>query len=111
LDKKEMRHWEITPIELKARLDSGETLQVVDVREPEEIAIASLGGKSIPLSELVMRYQELNPEIDTILVCHHGIRSAQATMLLAQLGFKNVANLSGGIDRWSIEVDASVKRY
>jgi rhodanese-related sulfurtransferase len=102
---------EISPKELKARLDKGDSLQLVDVRSAEEYAIARLGGTLIPLTELVMRYHELDPEKETVLICHHGIRSAQATLLLNQLGFEQVKNLSGGIDRWSIEIDPSVPRY
>jgi rhodanese-related sulfurtransferase len=102
---------EITPLALKARLEKGDPLQLVDVREPEEIEIASLGALSIPLSDLLMRHQELDPAKETVLVCHHGVRSAQATLLLSQLGFEKVTNLRGGIDRWSVEVDASVPRY
>ncbi len=104
-------NWEITPKELKARLDKGDSLQLVDVRSEEEFAIANLGGKLIPLGELVMRYTELDPEAETVLICHHGMRSSQATLLLSQLGFENLKNLSGGIERWSLEVDPNVKRY
>ncbi len=103
--------WEINPRDLKARLDSGEPLQVVDVRTAEELQIASLGAIHIPLSELIMRHGELDPARETVLLCHHGVRSAQATLLLNQLGFENVKNLSGGIDRWSLEVDSKIPRY
>ncbi len=103
--------WEITPRELKERLDQGDALQVVDVRDAEELKIASLGAIHIPLTDLVMRYRELDPERETVLVCHHGIRSAQATLLLSQLGFDKVKNLSGGIDRWSTDVDPLVPKY
>lgn len=103
--------WEITPQQLKERLDSGESLQLVDVREAEEVALANIGALHIPLSDLLMRHQELDPERETILICHHGIRSAQATLLLSQLGFSKVLNLQGGIDRWSTEVDPTVARY
>lgn len=103
--------WEITPKELKARLDRGDSLQLVDVRDAEELRIASLGAIHIPLTDLVMRYRELDPDRETVLVCHHGIRSAQATLLLSQLGFEKVKNLRGGIDRWSTEVDPTVPKY
>ncbi len=102
---------DITPVELKARLDQGDKLQLVDVREPEEIAVASLGALCIPLSDLLMRHHELESASETVLVCHHGVRSAQATLLLQQLGFEKVINLRGGIDRWTLEVDPSVPRY
>ena len=103
--------WEITPKELSERLGKGDKLQLVDVRTAEELAIASLGAIHIPLSDLVMRYRELDPDKETVLICHHGVRSAQATMLLAQLCFEKVHNLKVGIDRWSTEVDPNVPRY
>ena len=103
--------WEITPAELRARLDKGDDLQLVDVREAEELKIATLGALHIPLTDLVMRHTELDPDKETVLICHHGIRSAQATMLLSQLGFEKAKNLKGGIDRWSQEVDPAVPRY
>lgn len=103
--------WEITPKELKSRLEKGDSLQLVDVRSDDEWAIANLGGTLIPLTDLVMRYTELDPAAETVVICHHGVRSAQATLLLNQLGFEKVKNLSGGIDRWSSEVDPSVPKY
>lgn len=103
--------WEITPRELKQRLEKGDALQIVDVRDAEELKIARLDAIHIPLTDLVMRYRELDPDRETVLVCHHGIRSAQATLLLSQLGFEKVKNLKGGIDRWSTDVDPSVPKY
>jgi rhodanese-related sulfurtransferase len=103
--------WEITPVELRTRLDQGDALVLVDVREAEELQIAQMGAIHIPLTDLVMRQSELDPEKETVLICHHGIRSAQAGVLLMQLGFEKVKNLKGGIDRWSLEVDSKVPRY
>lgn len=103
--------WEVTPLELKARLDKGDAIQIVDVRDTEEVQIANIGAIHIPLSDLVMRCRELDPNLETVIICHHGIRSAQATVLLNQLGFEKVQNLRGGIDRWSQEVDPKVARY
>ncbi|MBY0370956.1 rhodanese [bacterium] len=103
--------WEITVQELKQKFDTGEKFQLIDVRTPEEFQTANLGGLLLPLSELVMRHQELDPEAETVVLCHHGIRSAQAAVLLSQLGFTNVLSVRGGIDRWSAEIDPQIPTY
>jgi rhodanese-related sulfurtransferase len=103
---------EILPQELDERLKRGERPVIVDVREPEEIAIASFPGAThIPMGEIPSRVTELDPDRETVVVCHHGIRSAQVAMYLARLGFERVSNLSGGIDLWSATVDRAVPRY
>ena len=103
---------EITPVNLKQRLDAGEPLRVIDVREPEEVLLAPFpDAVHIPMGDVPARLHELDPEVELIIVCHHGIRSAQVAMYLAHNGFENVANLSGGIDQWSLTVDASTPRY
>jgi rhodanese-related sulfurtransferase len=102
----------LTPAELKKRLDAGEPLVLLDVREPKEIAIACIAeAVSIPLGELPARTHELDPERTTVCICHHGIRSAHAVQALMRVGFPRALNLSGGIDRWSRDVDPSVPRY
>jgi rhodanese-related sulfurtransferase len=102
---------EIDPIELKARIEKGERPLIVDVREPWEIATASLAGTlNIPMGDIPSRLTELDPDRETIVMCHHGVRSAQVAMYLARNGFERVLNLAGGIDSWS-EVDPSVPRY
>jgi len=101
----------MTPQELKTRMDQGDRLLILDVREPSEFAIVNLGGVLIPLGELPMRHQELDPEREIVVLCHHGIRSAQATAYLQNLGFKKVKNLSGGIDRWTNQIDPTLPRY
>jgi rhodanese-related sulfurtransferase len=103
---------EILPQELNARLKRGERPQILDVREPEEIAIAAFPDAThIPMGEIPARVNELDPHRETVVVCHHGIRSAQVAMYLARLGFERVSNLSGGIDSWSATVDSAVPRY
>jgi rhodanese-related sulfurtransferase len=103
---------EILPEELSERLKRGERPLVLDVREPEEIAIASFPGAThIPMGDIPSRLTELDPDQETVVVCHHGIRSAQVAMYLARLGFERVSNLSGGIDLWSATVDPAVPRY
>ena len=103
---------EVLPQELRARLERGARPVILDVREPEEIAIASFPGAThIPMGEIPSRITELDPGRETIVVCHHGIRSAQVAMYLTRLGFERVSNLSGGIDLWSATVDPAVPRY
>ena len=65
----------------------------------------------MPLSELTQRYQELDPEKNWAVLCHHGMRSSQAVAFLRSLGFKNVQNISGGIEAWSVQIDSKVARY
>jgi rhodanese-related sulfurtransferase len=103
---------EIEPSQLQARRDRGESPSVLDVREPEEIAIAPFPGAThIPMGDIPARITELDPDAEWIVVCHHGVRSAQVAAYLARAGFARVINLSGGIDAWSEEVDAAVPRY
>jgi rhodanese-related sulfurtransferase len=103
---------EISPRELKARFDTGEAPVVLDVREPEELALAPFPrAVHIPMGEVPGRLSELDPEQEVVVVCHHGIRSAQVAGYLSSVGFGRVLNLSGGIDAWSVSVDPSVRRY
>jgi rhodanese-related sulfurtransferase len=103
---------EIEPLELKARLDRGERIEVLDVREQEEIAVASFPGAThIPMGDVPSRLTELDPDAHWVVVCHHGIRSAQVAMYLAHMGFERVANLAGGIDAWSLNADPRIPRY
>jgi len=103
---------EIGPAELKARLERGDGVMIVDVREGEEVAIARFpGARHIPMGDIPSRLAELDPDRETVIVCHHGIRSAQVAMYLARMGFERVLNLSGGIDAWSVEADPSTPRY
>ena len=103
----------ITPAELKARLDQGEKVRVVDVREPDEWAIARLpGAELIPLGQFQQRaVSELSPDETLVLYCHHGMRSARAQDYLKSQGYANVLNLVGGIDAWALQVDPAMKRY
>ena len=102
---------EIDPIELKRRLSKGDKPFILDVREPWEIATASIAGTlNIPMGDIPSRLAELDRDRETIVMCHHGVRSAQVAMYLARSGFEHVLNLAGGIDAWS-EIDPSVPRY
>jgi rhodanese-related sulfurtransferase len=103
---------EIEPTELKERLARGERLTILDVREPEEIAIAAFPGAiHVPMGDVPSRLTELDPEAQWVVVCHHGIRSAQVAMYLVRMGFERVSNLNGGIDAWSLTADPSTPRY
>jgi rhodanese-related sulfurtransferase len=102
----------IDPVTLKARLDRGEIVLILDVREPFEIALAPFPGAThIPMGDIPSRLTELDPDRETVVVCHHGVRSAQVAMYLAQMGFEHLLNLSGGIDAWSEDADPSTPRY
>ena len=102
----------ITPKELKARLDQGEQLVLLDVREPWENAIAKLDNSLlIPLGTLPQSLSKLDKGTEIIAYCHHGMRSGDATGFLLQQGFSNVKNLIGGIDAWSLQIDGKVPRY
>ena len=103
---------DITPRELKERLDRGEPIVVVDVREPQEYQINRIAGsKLIPLGELPQRYEELDQNAAIVCQCKSGTRSAKATGFLRSIGFKNVRNLSGGILGWIDQVDPSQPKY
>jgi len=102
---------EITPRELKARLDRGEDLFILDVREPHEYQICNLQGHLIPLGELPRRVHELDSSREIVAHCRSGKRSAEAVDFLRKAGFRKIVNLKGGILAWSDEVDASVPKY
>jgi adenylyltransferase/sulfurtransferase len=102
----------ITPKELKSRLDKGDKLVLLDVREQWEYNLAKLQGSTlVPLATLPQSLGTLNRDSEIIAICHHGMRSADATNFLLQQGFPNVKNLVGGIDAWSLQVDGTVPRY
>jgi adenylyltransferase/sulfurtransferase len=103
---------EITAPELKRRLDRGEPLRIIDVREPNEYQINRIGGSQlIPLGELPRRYAELDPDEQFVMQCKSGARSARAADFLRSVGFKHVLNLKGGILDWIDKVDPSQPKY
>jgi len=102
---------ELTPRELKEKLDRGEDIFILDVREPHEYQICNLHGHLIPLGELPRRVHELDSAREIVAHCKSGKRSAQAVDFLRQAGFRKVYNLRGGILSWSTEVDPCVPRY
>ncbi len=105
--------FEITPEELKKKLDSGEKIVVLDVREPWEIQTARLANSTnIPMGDIPAKvHQQLDPEEHIVVMCHHGVRSANVTAWLLQQGFEKVQSLQGGIDRWSRLIDPKVPTY
>ena len=102
---------EISPAELKSLL-AAEAPVLLDVREPWEFETAQLPASlNIPMAQLPQRVAEVDKARTVVVICHHGMRSAQAASFLARKGVKDVRNLAGGIDAWSQEVDATVPRY
>jgi rhodanese-related sulfurtransferase len=103
---------EISVAELKRRRDANEPLVLLDVREPDEIATASVDGALlIPMGEVPARASELPADVPIVVMCHAGGRSARVTGYLNANGFPNAVNLAGGIDEWSMAIDPSVPRY
>ena len=102
---------EITAKELKARLDRGDDLFILDVREPHEYQICNLKGKLIPLGELPRRVSELDSSREMVVHCRSGKRSADAIQFLQKAGFKKLLNLKGGVLAWADEVDPSMPKY
>jgi molybdopterin/thiamine biosynthesis adenylyltransferase/rhodanese-related sulfurtransferase len=103
--------FEITVEELKARLDQKSDIYILDVREPHEYEIVNLGGHLIPLNDLARRVNELDSSREIVVHCATGIRSAKAVRFLADMGFKKVKNLVGGIDAWAEKIDPTLLRY
>jgi rhodanese-related sulfurtransferase len=106
---------EITPREVRQRLDAGEALRLIDVREPAEFALTRIeGAELIPMGTVPSRLQHLGTladEATVIVFCHHGVRSLNVTYWLREQGVAECQSMAGGIERWSEEVDASVPRY
>jgi adenylyltransferase/sulfurtransferase len=109
---------EITVEELKARLDRGDDILILDVRETREYEVVNIGAYLIPLSELPKRIDELSdgplhgdPSKEIVVHCKSGHRSQVAAEFLRKNGFKRVKNLIGGIDAWSARIDPSLRRY
>lgn len=100
------------PAELAAHLQTGHTPLLLDVREPWEWGVCRVpGAVLIPMGELPARAEELNKAAETVVICHHGVRSYHAARYLETIGFDNVVNLSGGVAAWADEVDPAMPRY
>jgi sulfur-carrier protein adenylyltransferase/sulfurtransferase len=106
--------WEITPAQLKDKLDRGERVTIIDVREPHEWQIANLenyGSRLIPVGQFAERINELNAEDEIVVHCKMGGRSAKAYDVLKKAGFKQIKNLKGGILAWADQVDRTMPKY
>ncbi len=102
---------EIQAEDLKYRLDHGDNLFLLDVRDEYEFEISNIGGHLIPLPELSKRLNELNASEEIVALCKMGPRGVKAVELLQKQGFKKVSNLRGGIHAWSDRVDHNVPKY
>jgi rhodanese-related sulfurtransferase len=103
---------EITPQDLKARLDKPGAPLLLDVRQDWETQLCRLpNAVHIPIEEIEMRAEELNRDDDIVVYCHQGVRSAAVAEFLRSLGFKSVRNLSGGLDLWARTVEPGMRRY
>ncbi len=101
----------VTPRELKEKLDRGEEPILLDVREPWEFSLARIeGSRLLPMAEIFDHLPDLDPHAETVVICHHGARSAYVTRILDRSGFESAYNLEGGLDGYA-SVDASVPRY
>jgi adenylyltransferase/sulfurtransferase len=106
------KEFEITPAELKAKMDRHEPFVLIDVREPEEYAICRIpGSRLIPRATLPERLHELSTADELVVHCKSGVRSGLAVEFLKQAGYRKVKNLVGGILRWSDDVDPTVPKY
>ena len=103
---------ELPPRDLAARLQQRDDVDLIDVREPHEWRIGRIDGAQLmPLGGIYAWAATLDPNREVVLYCHHGQRSRAAADFLCAQGFTRVSNLTGGIDRWSAEVDPSVPKY
>ena len=106
---------EISPQEVRQRLDAGEKLHLIDVREPHEFALAKIPGATlVPMRSVPGELQDLEAragEAPLIVYCHHGVRSLNVVHWLREQGLEACHSLAGGIDAWSLTVDSAVPRY
>ncbi len=103
---------ELTPKELREKLDQRETLVLLDVRQDWETRLCKLDNAlHIPIEEIELRTEEIDPAAEIVVYCHQGVRSAAVAEYLRSLGFANARNLAGGLDAWARTVDPSMRRY
>jgi rhodanese-related sulfurtransferase len=106
---------ELSPREVKQRLDAGEILHLIDVREPHEFAIAAIASATlVPMRSVPGELQDLEAKADAaplIVFCHHGVRSLNVVHWLQEQGVANCVSMAGGIEAWSLTIDPSVPRY
>ncbi len=103
---------EVDVDEVSRRVETGEQFMLLDVREPQELAVCAIEGHThIPMQQIPSRLDELPTDRPIVVLCHHGGRSMQVTMFLRQQGFENVTNMAGGIDHWAQQIDPGLARY
>ncbi len=107
--------FEVAPREVRGRIEGGENIALLDVREPDELALARIeGALPIPMGSVPAHLQQIDAlaaESTVVVFCHHGVRSMNVVNWLRQQGVEACQSMAGGIDRWSIEVDPAVPRY
>ena len=102
----------IKPETLKQRLDRGDKLELIDVRDPWEFDTCSIdGSRNIPMTEMESRLDTIDMSMDIVLICHHGLRSLQIAYYLEGLGYLRMINLEGGIHAWAENVDPEMAQY
>ena len=107
-----MTYKSLTPEEVSEKIKNGEKFKFIDVREPLEYELSRVEeAELLPMSRAAEWIGSLEPEDEIVVMCHHGVRSANVCMYLANNGFEKVYNLEGGIDFWSTTVDGNVPRY
>jgi rhodanese-related sulfurtransferase len=105
-------NYEISPQELREHQERNEEVILIDVREPWEREASSIQpSRHIPMADVPSSLCELDPETHIVVYCHHGMRSLNVTDWLRKQGYEKVQSLAGGIDRWSLQIDAAVPRY
>ena len=103
---------EISAAEVKRKLDAGDDFSFVDVREPEEFALARIeGARLIPMRSVPAALAELDDDRPVIVFCHHGVRSLNVANWLREHGIEQAWSMAGGIDLWSLQIDLGVPRY
>lgn len=103
--------FEITVEELKKKMDSGETIQLIDCREAKEFAVSNIGGTLIPMNSIPQHLEEFDTETPLLVLCRTGSRSAMVTEFLRRNGFPNAQNVKGGIYAWNERIDPNVPKY
>jgi sulfur-carrier protein adenylyltransferase/sulfurtransferase len=107
-----MTDLELTPAELKQRIDRKENFLLIDVREPHEYQICRIESATLmPMRTIPANLQQLDTDEEVICYCHHGMRSLDVVVWLQGQGVRSARSLAGGIDRWSLEIDPQVPRY
>lgn len=104
---------QFTPIQLRERLEqNGEQPLLLDVREPWEFNLCAIqNSQLIPMGDIATRIESLDPGKETVVICHHGVRSRSVALFMERHGFNNVINLNGGVEAWSREVDLDMPTY